>query len=190
MSGLLAYRILCGAVGGLLLLIGVTTFASFFGYHMPGGSSPEPFRLGPDGAYFMAFTGCGMVVWGGCLLACVRRPQAAPFIASVSSLGLVMMALYRIVAWVVGDYHAFEGVAALRGRRDARSCPGIPVAPPETGLEPPPSETCCCGNSRFSEDPQVNDSVGNHTHHTWRPTRDGVLGCRLPGKESPLGSVS
>ena len=110
MPGLLAYRILCGAVGSLLLLFGLAMFASFFGYHMPGGSSPAPFRLGPDGAYFMAFTGCGMIVWGGCLLASAREPRAAPFIASISALGLVLMALYRMTAWIIGDYQGIEGL--------------------------------------------------------------------------------
>jgi hypothetical protein len=106
MSRLTAYRALCSLLGGLFILLGLGSFMAFFRYHAPGGESPAPFIMGPHGLYFVAFTGCALVAWGGCLVGAARRPGAAPWIATASAVGLVMAAVYRMVAWIVGDYAA------------------------------------------------------------------------------------
>jgi len=62
--------------------------------------------VGPNGAYFVAFTGSCLVAWSGCLLGAARHPTAAPWIATATSFGLVLNAVYRMAAWFVGDYHA------------------------------------------------------------------------------------
>jgi hypothetical protein len=98
-----AYRILCGLIGALLLLAGVALVVGFFRYHMPA-SAGAPMPVGPWGAYFMAFTGSALCAWGGCLVGAARRPQDAPWIATATSFGLVLAAVYRIFAWVMGDY--------------------------------------------------------------------------------------
>jgi hypothetical protein len=92
----------------MLALLGIGLFGSFFQYHMPGSPPAAPIPVGPGGAYYMAFAGCALVAWGGVLLGAARHPTAAPWIASVTAFALVLSAVYRIMAWLIGDY-AFLG---------------------------------------------------------------------------------
>ncbi|MAE96372.1 MAG: hypothetical protein CL910_17110 [Deltaproteobacteria bacterium] len=101
------YRILCGALGLGMLLGGLAFFASFFQFQMP--NSPglgEPLPVGVNGIYFVAFTGCCLVAWGGCLLGAARDARAAPWIGTWTAVALVLNAVYRLMVWLVGDYHA------------------------------------------------------------------------------------
>ncbi len=109
MSHAKAYRRLCAALGGLLVVGGVVLFASFFGYHAPGGA--PRIETGPVGYYFVGFTGCALVAWGGCLIGAARQAghAAARGVGTWSALALVMMAVMRLVAWVMGDYHVWPG---------------------------------------------------------------------------------
>jgi len=63
--------------------------------------------------YFVAFTGCALVAWGGGLLGAARRPEGSRALGTATAVGLVLAALYRMVAWLMGDY-AFLG-NLLRG---------------------------------------------------------------------------
>jgi len=102
-----SYRILCGVLGVAMVLFGLGSFVAFFGFHAPGSTGMgDPLPVGPNGAYFVAFTGSCLVAWGGCLLGAARQPEAAPWIATATAWGLALNAVYRILAWVVGDYHA------------------------------------------------------------------------------------
>lgn len=105
-----AYAWLCGTFGGLLVLAGFVCFMSFFRYQAPDGAVPA-IPTGPVGFYFVAFTGCALVGWGGALLSVARGGHSATgrSIGTATSLALVMMALYRMLAWVVGDYYVFAG---------------------------------------------------------------------------------
>jgi hypothetical protein len=105
-----SYRVLCGVLGAALLLGGLGLFASFFGYHAPASESPIP--TGPVGYYWVATSGCAFVAWGGCLLAAARRPEGGRAAGTWSALGLVMLALMRMVAWIVGDYYVWPGELA------------------------------------------------------------------------------
>jgi hypothetical protein len=105
-----AYQWLSGGTGFLLVVVGLGSFVAFFRYHMPDGSPPAAFVLGSDGMYVLAFAGCALVAWGGVLLGSARQPDAAPWIATSTSVGLAMCALYRIAAWVVGDYAVFGDI--------------------------------------------------------------------------------
>jgi hypothetical protein len=106
-SDLTAYRFLCGALGGLFVGVGLVCFAAFTAYHAPGSDVAVP--TGPTGFYFVAFTGCALVAWGGCLLGAARRPEGGRSVGTATALGLVMCAVYRMLAWVVGDYYLFPG---------------------------------------------------------------------------------
>jgi len=101
---MLAYRILCGVSGAAIALTGLAAFVSFFAYHGPGSAGAGPLPIGPGGAYYLGALGCAMVAWGGALIGAARDPAAAPWIATVTALGLVLSGLYRMVAWIVGDY--------------------------------------------------------------------------------------
>ena len=103
---MLAYRIVCGLLGGLFVLFGLGALGSFLGYQAPNGAPPEPFEIGPHGMYFVAFTGCALIGWGGALVGAARRPAHSRTIGTVSAFALVLMAVYRMLAWLVGDYAA------------------------------------------------------------------------------------
>ena len=90
-----------------MVLFGLASFVAFFGFSRPGKCRAWaiPCPVGPNGAYFVAFAGSCLVAWGGCLLGAARQPEAAPWIATASAFGLTLNAVYRIVVWIVGDYH-------------------------------------------------------------------------------------
>ncbi len=109
-----SYRILCGVLGVAMVLFGLGSFFAFFGFHAPGSAGMgEPLPVGPNGAYFVAFTGSCLVAWGGCLLGAARQPEAAPWIATATAWGLALNAVYRILVWVVGDYHALGNLPRI-----------------------------------------------------------------------------
>ena len=99
-----AYSILCGALGVLLVLAGFLFFAQFFRFHMPGGVGLEALPMGPNGHYFVAMSGAALVSWGGCLWGAARNASYARTVGTASAVGFVMCAIYRMLAWLVGDY--------------------------------------------------------------------------------------
>jgi hypothetical protein len=102
-----AFRALAGATGALFLLGGIALFAAFFAYQRPGSEPPLP--MGPLGHYFAAFAGCALVGWGGALLAGARDLATGRGIAPLTALALAGLALYRMIGWFMGDYHALFG---------------------------------------------------------------------------------
>jgi len=108
MSRLVAYRALCGVAGALFVASGLVGFAGFFSAQAPGGQVAGPIPLGVGGLYFLAFTGCALVGWGGALIGAARQPRTHRTVGTATAFALVLMAVYRIAAWLVGDY-AFLG---------------------------------------------------------------------------------
>ncbi len=100
------YAVVCGVLGVAMIVLGLASFASFVGAHMPG-AVPGP--IGPHGLYFVAFTGCALVGWGGSLLGQVRAGQASRSVGTATVVALVMSALYRMMVWIVGDYYVWLG---------------------------------------------------------------------------------
>jgi hypothetical protein len=113
MKGLRGYRVLCGALGGLFLLRGLVLTFSFFRAQAPGAVLKGPLPARPGGVHFMGFSGCALIGWGGGLLGAARRSASHRTLGTVSAVALVLMALIRITAWVMGDYSALGDV--LRG---------------------------------------------------------------------------
>jgi hypothetical protein len=106
-SALRPYAWLCGSVGTLMVVAGLLLFVSFIGYHAPNSDPRIP--TGPVGFYFVAFSGCALLGWGGSLLATARQPGAGRGIGTATAFALVLSAVYRMLGWVVGDYYAFAG---------------------------------------------------------------------------------
>ena len=100
----MAYRILCAVTGGIIVVAGVVAFSSFFTYQAPGSDASGPLPIGPGGAYWLGSLGSALVAWGVALLGAARRPEAAPWLATGTAIALVMSALYRMMAWLIGDY--------------------------------------------------------------------------------------
>jgi hypothetical protein len=106
-SRLRPYAWLCGSVGALMVLAGLLLFASFLGYHAPNSDPGIP--TGPVGFYFVAFAGCALLGWGGCLLATAREPRAGRAVGTATAFALVLSAVYRMLGWVAGDYYVLAG---------------------------------------------------------------------------------
>jgi hypothetical protein len=114
MPGVTGYRILCALMGLAWLAAGAGLFAMFLGYHAPGGRGEGLFStMGPMGHYMAASAGCALLVWAWLLFAAARRPLEGRSVGSATAFGLVLCALYRMIAWGVGDYAALGDVLRI-----------------------------------------------------------------------------
>jgi hypothetical protein len=103
----MAYRILCGVLGSLWIVLGFALIGMFFRFQTSGfGSGQAELALPLDGwgVYMAAMAGCAMVGWGGGLIGAARRPDTNRSVGTFTALALVLMAFYRIAAWAMGDY--------------------------------------------------------------------------------------
>ena len=102
----IAYRVLCGGVGLGLMLFGMGFVLSYFAALGPGAGETIPgVVMGPPALYFMAFSGCALVGWGGALFGVLRdsTSPASRAIGTSTTLALVLSAAYRIGAWFMGE---------------------------------------------------------------------------------------
>jgi hypothetical protein len=102
-----AFRVVAALTGVSFVVLGAVLFFAFFAYQRPGSEPPLP--MGPLGHYFAAFAGCALVGWGGALVAGARDVATGRLLAPVTALALTGLALYRMVGWFMGDYHALAG---------------------------------------------------------------------------------
>ena len=99
------YRVLSGVVGALLVLGGLAFLVGFLGALGPGGTVEGPLSpMGPNGIYFMAFTACGLVGWGGGLIGAARNPATGRTVGTFTALAMILMAFYRFAGWFLGDF--------------------------------------------------------------------------------------
>jgi hypothetical protein len=101
----LGYRLLCGLLGVGLVFGGIMFMVGFLAAMAPGGvASPPLAPLGPNGLYFMAFTACGLIGWGGGLIGAARHPETGRTVGTFSAWAMVAMGFYRFVGWFLGDF--------------------------------------------------------------------------------------
>ena len=101
------YRVLVGSLAIAFAVFGLALVGTFFGYQRPDSVPTIP--TGPVGHYFVAFTGCAMLGWAGGLLGAARNPMASRSVSTVTAYVLALMAVIRMVAWLIGDYSAWLG---------------------------------------------------------------------------------
>ena len=101
------YRVLVGSLGIAFLLFGLVLIGTFFAYQRPGSVPMIP--TGPIGHYFVAFTGCSLLGWAGGLIGAARNPLSSRTVGTVTAFVLALMALIRMVAWLIGDYSGWLG---------------------------------------------------------------------------------
>lgn len=107
MSTRWVYQVLVGLLGLGAFLFGIVLTISFFTYQRPFSDPGIP--TGPVGYYFVAFTGCALMGWGGGLMGAARAPEASRTVTTITAWVLVFMAVIRMTAWVVGDYAIWLG---------------------------------------------------------------------------------
>ena len=98
---------LCGLLGAAFIATGLVSIVGFLASHAPGSEVIVP--TGPVGFYFVAFAGCALLGWGGCLVGAARRPESGRAVGTATAIALVALAAVRMTAWFVGDYHVFPG---------------------------------------------------------------------------------
>ncbi len=96
-----------GTLGVAFLVFGAAMVAVFFLYQRPGSVPLIP--TGPIGHYFVAFTGCALMGWAGGLIGAARAPLASRSVGTMTAFVLALMAVIRMVAWLVGDYAVWLG---------------------------------------------------------------------------------
>jgi hypothetical protein len=102
-----AFRVVAGLTGLAFLAAGVALVVAFFAYQRPGSEGLLP--MGPLGHYFAAFAGSALVGWGGALVAGARDLATGRLLAPATACALVLLALYRMLGWFMGDYYALMG---------------------------------------------------------------------------------
>ncbi len=107
MSIRLVYQVYVGALGLAFFLFGIALTGSFFAYQRPFSDPSIP--TGPVGYYFVAFTGCALIGWGGGLIGAARAPEASRTVTTITAWVFCLMAVVRMVAWFVGDYAVWLG---------------------------------------------------------------------------------
>jgi hypothetical protein len=107
------YAVLCGAFGALTILVGAFQLFTFFASLAPDAAPPfrGAFPIGPTGLYFVAFSGCCLVAWGGALFGAARAARArdgnrtlARAVGTATAVALVLHAVYRMAIWLMGDF--------------------------------------------------------------------------------------
>jgi len=101
------YRLLMGTLGIAFFVFGVAMVSAFFLYQRPGSVPLVP--TGPVGHYFVAFTGCALLAWSGGLVGAARDPLSSRSIGTMTAFVLILMAVVRMVAWIIGDYYSWLG---------------------------------------------------------------------------------
>lgn len=101
------YRVLMGSLGVTTFVFGAAMVATFFLYQRPHSVPLVP--TGPIGHYFIAFTGCALIGWAGGLVGAARAPLASRSVATMTIFVLILMAVIRMAAWVIGDYAGWLG---------------------------------------------------------------------------------
>ena len=107
MTRMRLYRLLMGILGVASFVFGAALVASFFMYQRPNSVPAIP--TGPVGHYFVAFTGCALMGWAGGMIGAARDPRSSRSVGTMTVVVVVLMALVRMLAWLVGDYSAWLG---------------------------------------------------------------------------------
>ena len=96
-----------GTLGVAMLVFGIGLVATFILYQRPGSTPAIP--TGPVGHYFVAFAGCALMGWAGGLIGAARDPLASRSVGTMTAFVLALMAVIRMLAWLVGDYTIWLG---------------------------------------------------------------------------------
>ncbi|MDC1295172.1 hypothetical protein N8077_02405 [Myxococcota bacterium] len=144
MNRLRLYRVLMGSLGIAFFVLGVGMVASFFLYQRPDSIPLIP--TGPVGHYFVAFTGCALIGWAGGLIGAARDPLASRSVGTTTIFVLILMALIRMIAWLIGDYAGWLGDLS---RTEATGL--LVLALFLIWLKPTVAESRACAESAVSE---------------------------------------
>jgi hypothetical protein len=104
MPGLLAYRLLAAVTGAFLLLFGFVLICGFLDRTLFQIFSRPLFATDAWGYYMVGIAGSGSIVWAAALIALARRPHEHHGVATATTIGLVLGAVLRLLAWYSAEY--------------------------------------------------------------------------------------
>ena len=100
----LAYRLLAAVTAFFCVLFGFVFICGFIDRTLFQVLARPLFDTDPWGYYMLGVAGSLLMVWAGCLIAVVRAPTLNPGVATATTVGLVLGAILRLLAWYSGEY--------------------------------------------------------------------------------------
>ena len=100
----LAYRVLATVTGSFFFLFGFVFICGFVDRVLFQVLARPLFDTDPWGYYILGVAGSGLMVWAVALFATVRAPTLHPGVATATTIGLILGAILRLLAWYSGEY--------------------------------------------------------------------------------------
>ncbi len=100
----LAYRVLAAVTASFFFLFGFVFICGFIDRTLFQVLARPLFDTDPWGYYILAVAGTGLIVWAVALGATVRAPTLHPGVATATTVGLILGATVRLLAWYSGEY--------------------------------------------------------------------------------------
>jgi len=104
MPRFLAYRVLAAVTAFFFMLFGFIFICGFIDRTLFQVLARPLFDTDPWGYYILGVAGSVLVVWAVSLVSVVRAPTANRGVATATTVGLVLGAILRLLAWYSGEY--------------------------------------------------------------------------------------
>jgi formate-dependent nitrite reductase membrane component NrfD len=136
MSRHLAYRLLAAVTACWFFLFGFVFLCGFIDRTLFQVLAHPLFDTDPWGYYILGVAGSGLIVWAIALFASVRAPTLHPGVATATTVGLILGAIVRLLAWYSGEFrHAGDQLRLEAGLFLVLALGFIWLRPPR--LQPP-----------------------------------------------------
>ena len=99
-----AYRALAAVTAFFFFLFGFVFLCGFIDRALFQVFARPLFDTDPWGYYVLGIAGSVLVVWAVALASVVRTPAANPGVATATTVGLILGAIVRLLAWYSGEY--------------------------------------------------------------------------------------
>jgi hypothetical protein len=100
----LSYRLLALATATGCFLVGLLFVLAFLDRALFQIFARPLFATDYWGYYVLGLAGSLLLVWGASLVATVRAPLATTGVAAATTMGLILGAILRLLAWYSGEY--------------------------------------------------------------------------------------
>lgn len=99
-----AYRLLAAVTALFFALFGLVFVCGFIDRALFQVFARPLFDTDAWGYYLLGIAGSALIAWAACLVAVVRAPAATTGTATATTIGLVLGAILRLLAWYSGEY--------------------------------------------------------------------------------------
>ncbi|MCC6849952.1 MAG: hypothetical protein IT294_15720 [Deltaproteobacteria bacterium] len=109
----LAYRVLAAVTAGCFFLVGFAFVCGFMDRALFQVFARPLFDTDVRGYYLLGVAGSALIAWAVALAAVVRAPTLHPGVATATTVGLVLGAILRLLAWYSGEYRRMDDLLRL-----------------------------------------------------------------------------